>query len=908
MAQEPTNNTLNISTKSVAKYALLPGILPRLQRLAMHFSQFLFIFTQIFGSVGLIPKNHPCLRAENIGRYRFRDIMGLAASNVIFDRKHLPQIVMFFMVVLSIVLTAAIVLGLIASTIFTVHHAEAQFFGQPEGVGNVKYIGPDGDWALNFLYRIFGDTGIFPYPKDKNIGNPWFTSILVGMLKYYSLAMLVVASFMMLYILVTTLTEAAKSGQPFGTKFDSIWAPIRLALAIGMLMPISHGGYNGAQMMTFQVALWGSNLATNVWYGGLNNMNQDSKKFFSTVMGDPGYRFVRDMFVVNLCVAGLKKQSGKNDNMPKDIVYSITEDSDSGVSTYTFGTKDAPDFCGQVNILTSNKKEVPKDLKGNSWPDKVITGYKQIATAFIPADTKDDSGDADVNSTVMGPAVNYASDQLIGEDADKQNGAGYIAVMDPTYNGKTIQTWVRKYWTALGVMYVCREKATDEKAYASSPPTNCSSGSMRSQFFESPTYKPSIDAYNNWIITHMSSDAQYGWTTAGVFYLRISSAFAAISEVVNNAPVVSKMPANFTKMFATTINQTQDKDNVEKFCSNLGDILFGWAGGSSAECRNYKTAREMNSFLRGGKDWFLSAVQNDNDVHTEFGTQEFDHILELQEPDTSQNGDTSNLTGPVLSGRGADAKISSSDMNPLGAVISWGNTFLGYAKTAFILSLATMGSGFSEMAWNLGMTLLIPGFVLAYWVPTIPFMHFTFAVIEWMMSILEAVIGMPLWSLSLITLEGDGLGRLGMEGIKRLFEILLRPTIIIMSLIVAIIIFTACISFFNSALALYQDASPSGGAGERWSWASFGMLFVYMFGVYTLATASFKVINTIPDGFGRWMGLPRGFGSEIKTGMSDLDGLIAGGAALKSLNNVGGGVKSVGKGVRGGISQFMKPK
>jgi hypothetical protein len=138
-----------------------------------------------------------------------------------------------------------------------------------------------------------------------------------------------------------------------------------------------------------------------------------------------------------------------------------------------------------------------------------------------------------------------------------------------------------------------------------------------------------------------------------------------------------------------------------------------------------------------------------------------------------------------------------------------------------------------------------------------------------------------------------------MEGIKRLFEIVLRPTIIIMALVVSIIIFTASISFFNSALGLYQNASNSDGLI-----AGLGTLFIYMFGVYTLANASFKIINTLPDGFGRWMGLPNGFGSQIKTGMDSLQGLIATGAAFKSLGDIGSGVSKTGKSIR----SMMGPK
>lgn len=70
--------------------------------------------------------------------------------------------------------------------------------------------------------------------------------------------------------------------------------------------------------------------------------------------------------------------------------------------------------------------------------------------------------------------------------------------------------------------------------------------------------------------------------------------------------------------------------------------------------------------------------------------------------------------------------------------------------------------------------------------------------------------------------------------------------------------------------------------------AAIGMVFVYMFAIYSLANSSFKLIDAIPDNFGRWGGLPKGFGSGIKTGMSDISKLIVGGAIL---NRVTGAAK-----------------
>jgi hypothetical protein len=931
--EDPTK--INFSAKEVAKYALLPGIFPRLQRMADHFAQFLYMFTQIFGSVGLIDKNHPCLRPENIGRYRFGDIIGLAASNVVFDRKHLPQTIMFFVVILSIVLTVAIVLGMIASTIFAVHSAHAQFFSTPKGFtpsggGTAVTYAAGSDWALNFLYRIFGDTGFWPHPADgSSIGNPWYTAILLGMLKYYSLAMLVVAAFMILYILVITLTESARTGEPFGQRFDGIWAPVRLALAIGMLMPIASGGYNGAQLLTFQVAVWGSNLATNVWYGGLQSMSGSSKGFFGSSMTDPGYRFIRDVFLVNLCVDAVSKQGKKSWNAG-DMQYSWIMSKDS--MTYSFGTTDAPDFCGQVTFLKTTQGALasvsstmgqivgqgktvyvpPGPASGVNWPEQTIQAYLKIAAKFLPIGTDAlKTGLASDGSLVhtgtaavqgdMQAAVDYATEHIFGDDSAANTKYFGQIMTGGNFGAADIKKWVLFYWQQLGVNNIDDTAHTHGAFFSTTDWQSAPGDKCRTNVPMDCTNV--IDQYNKWVIDSITGDAGHGWTSAGVFYLRISTALATISKVVGSPPRVSKMPYNLVKAYATPDNPSANTSDKEgSGCGFWAGVLHGFtlgmAGNSVATCEKYALAKEINGVLEGGKSWFLDAVHKDPPTWTLLDGQNFDRALELSESGSATNMEASGILGPVLDALSDMTKIDSTNLNPLGVVVTWGNVLMSVAMLSYTIGLIGLGEGWVDMAFMVGHTLMLPGFILAFWVPTLPFMHFTFAVIEWMISVLEAIIGMPLWALSLITLEGDGLGAVGMKGVKRLFELFLRPTIIILALIASVIIFTAGVSFFNDALALYGSAQAQSNADQSGFQATvggFGMIFLYMFAIYSLATSCFKLIDSIPDRFGRWFGLEGGFGSNIKTGMSSLQDLIVGATAFQSMKNITGGAQGTSK-------------
>lgn len=852
MQEHAISTGQTINAKAVARYALLPGILPRLGRMARHFSQLMFIFTQLFGTIGLIDRHHPCLKPENIGVYRFSDILALAVSNLKFGRQYVPQLVMFSAIILSILLVIAVCGLFLVNVLMSAGVAHAQFFGEPSGFG---YSAQD-DWALQFLGRIFGGDHFVNGPG----GNMWFTALLTGMLKHYSMAMLIIAAFMVLYLMLMTLTEAARTGKPFGTRFDSIWAPIRMAMAIGLLIPITASGYNGAQLLVFQSAKWGSNLASNAWFSGLQNMNQGSK-FFSAAMADPGYRFVRDMFLVNLCIQTVNAQNKINRQSEGvgEVKYYTTVDDE--FITISFGPSVAPDFCGEVKIMKVPVSS-PAGLSSNAWPQYTVNQFQKAAIQYLPIPlTAFTNGEGIAQlppMTSMGNLTRDIAARMAPESNDKTF-IEHIQEMQGQYSGGLIMSWItgpNGYWSYLG---------------------RTSNGSG---FFTTGEFPAKLSEYNTWMMNQLSQDAKFGWTTAGVFYLRMSSVMANISKVVNNPPRVTILPSNLVKVYASADNARADTEKIRNRCS-------GWWGRNlwyRKFCKKAELSSRVNDVLVGGTDWFLREPKKNPSDYSTLGTDAYDRALEITDRQSPINPDLGILS-PIFTKLYEMVEISPTDLHPLGSVINWGFTMLQVSGIGIAMGLLIPGT-LGSIGMTLGTVFLVPGFILAFWVPMQPFLYFTFAVIEWMISVLEAVIGMPLWALSLISLEGDGLGR-GLNGVKMVFEIILRPTIIIMSLLAAVIVFTAAIAFFNNSLTLYSqgysDATAESNSFFSQAGAAIGMIFVYMFAVYSLATSCFKLIDAIPDSFGRWGGLPAGFGSGIKTGMNDITKAVIGGLMLKNV-------------------------
>jgi conjugal transfer/type IV secretion protein DotA/TraY len=866
-----------ITAKSVAKYALLPGIMPRLKRLGFAVSRFLFVFTQFFGTIGLIEKNHPCLNAENIGYYRFSHIVAYAYSNLRFNRKNIPQICLFAAAILALVLMVGICIAFVANLFLQFSTAHAQYFGYPDQNGWTR----DSDWAFRFLERIFGtETGpnFWREAKTGGAANPWFTLMFVGMLKHYSYALLVIAAFMVIYLIVITLAESAKTGQPFGTRFDSVWAPIRLAMAVGLLIPIAGPGYNMGQLITFQVAEWGSNMATNLWFGAINTV-KDSK-FFASNVSDPGYRFVRDMFLINMCVEGYarvgKQSGGMFTKMQK------WESTSGGMRHYMYGPAIAPTWCGHVTVpdtaFMNNQQKAEKRKPSDAppvstyWPFQITTAYKNIADNFLPVEKN--------GKVEPGPAMKqYVADFVDAELGSSDKNLAQVHDYQP------IAKWVQDYWGPLerpwgeDTAFFTGQKFGGQNGY--------------------------IARYNTWLVDSLQKDSRFGWASAGVFYLRMSNAMSLVSDAIDKSPKVTKLPTNITRRYATPLEPKLDEEGFRDRCEGW---FSWWPTGS---CSSLSDTVQFSKFLKNGLNWLQTIPASSPTTYANLGGNYYNNAVLMPEADSPENTSTDMVMGSATQSLYDRIKINSQDLHPLGAVISWGNSLMAGSATAYGLAMLVgiVSFGGAKIFKSIGDVLLIPGFILAFLVPMLPFLYFMFAVIEWMISIMEAVISMPLWALSFISLEGDFLGK-GMEGVKRLFEIMLRPSIIIIALVTAVLVFSASIAFFNDSMDLFMRGYSSGTKGELSFGsdmvASIAMILIYMFGVYSLATASFKLIDVIPDQFGRWMGLPQGFGSQIRTGIDAITGAIIGAGVAKAVMGMGDRGLASAQGARDQARQGMR--
>jgi conjugal transfer/type IV secretion protein DotA/TraY len=154
-----------------------------------------------------------------------------------------------------------------ALTLFAAAPNDAQAATGASGAGTFDCLG-DYDWGCRAVSFLFDDKdNTLTYYRDNapivDKAGP-IEEGMRAMMAFFSNAMLIVAGLMLLYHLIVMVAETAHTGTIGGKETNQLWAPIRLVVAIGLLVPLA-SGLNSGQYIVMQVAKWGSGLASQTW-------------------------------------------------------------------------------------------------------------------------------------------------------------------------------------------------------------------------------------------------------------------------------------------------------------------------------------------------------------------------------------------------------------------------------------------------------------------------------------------------------------------------------------------------------------------------------------------------------------------------------------------------------------------
>ncbi len=824
--------------KQFFKYTLLPQFGTRIRDLVgSGFGNLAYLIALIYNTAGLLPKNHTYLRASSVGKYGIRHVMAEASKNLKFDRDHIDQVLVYFAIMTGIILLGlqfiVLFFSLITNPAFAGGGWYESFFVTPF---------PETDVAFRMMTLVFG-TDIY----GAAVAIQPIHMALYALFEFYSIGMLIVGTFIILYFATTIIAETANTGVPFGKRFSHAWVPIRLIVFFGLLIPLPDG-LNGAQWITLSVAKYGSSLATNGWLQ-FNLVVNNPLGANGTLVATPNTPEVQHIPAFMMVAKTCQWAEGRKYGKEIDAYLIHGPDPDDNTPIAGLG------YAAALGLLTA-------DLNDESPAGNLIIRFGvEDGNLVYGGGVSPDCGELVLKTTDVGQPGSFAI----------QN--GYFELIKLLWaDGGFVDAYARNFsFRFMSVLPREPQSAIPNAAFRGDVIT--AMGAAVEQIIAQAV---GIQL----AVTDQGIDpeiAQLGWAGAGIWYNRIAEQNGALTTAAMNTPAPQLYPRTMEFIRQERMKNDRQVHPSERFTPELSveePFVFPQSGDADIaralnqiftfwEQRDTRTDARATHVLTDTDNVFI------NTISAILGTEGLF--------DMCQNTDIHPLAQLSAIGKGLIENAIQNLAVSAGFGIFGGTGLVPGSAGSALNSL----SGFYGTIAGIGLSI---GFVLYYVLPFLPFIYFFFAVGGWVKSVFEAMVGVPLWALAHLRIDAEGLpGQAAAAGYMLLLEIFLRPIMIIFGLLAAIVIFAAQVKALNEVFFLVvtsvagadPDAMQNGGCvtgalsglGEdalgdlpgsekftRNVVDEFFFTILYAVIVYMMGMASFKLIDLIPNNMMRWFG------------------------------------------------------
>lgn len=360
-----------------------------------------------------------------------------------------------------------------------------------------------------------------------------------------------------------------------------------------------------------------------------------------------------------------------------------------------------------------------------------------------------------------------------------------------------------------------------------------------------------------------------GWYVAGTYFMKMTQMQDAVNQVVSHTPT-AVVPSKETMMafshdlavffnrLEALLRDSSQNQTIKPSTANAVDEI-----GNSSGPFQKAVQKVMNSIFGG--DWIKEIAPANSNRSALMEVKDFgDHLM-----------------------TGAEAGMG------IGAGISILNSTIGN----WIMLISA--------------TFLFLAASIAVYLPIAPFLIFFGAFVGWLVLCAEAIIAAPLWAIMHLSPSGDDLMGSAKAGYMMILGVLLRPALIIMGFIFALIASEKIIGAFDQ---IFFPAFKMAMAGSVMGLGtSIVMIGIYFGALVKLFHTTFGLIHVIPDKLMRWIGGGHEQLGETARGMSQggKSGHNTTIASIRTIQQQGGlggpkgkGGSSKGKGDAGGGQEW----
>lgn len=372
--------------------------------------------------------------------------------------------------------------------------------------------------------------------------------------------------------------------------------------------------------------------------------------------------------------------------------------------------------------------------------------------------------------------------------------------------------------------------------------------------------------------------ANRGWIALGAWYQSISQMSSEVQKIVNGTPSIEgPKPAQTLGNFGTLY--------ADLYAAHGRQM----AGSSSA--------------VSGDSNALLSKVFGNTGAQTTAGVATW---LGGWNAGTSPVVAMKNL-GDYLTAMGTAALAGIT----IGKVVSdaAGESVAGRVTSAIGVNAAKWFGSALDVLGPILLVVIVAlfffGVTLSVYIPMLPFLVFMGGVIGWLTVKAEALLAAPLGAFAHLEAEGEGMGSRTQYAYLFLVNVLFRPVLMVMGF------FVASGAVVGLGWLLNVLFAPAMANAQFNSWTGLvqflGFIFLYWSLALTIVTASFQLIQVIPDVALGWLG--NALGVRLGTDTEERSKVLFGAAILQSrgiTGALGGAGSRISRGLkrdqgRGGV-------
>lgn len=635
-----------------------------------------------------------------------------------------------------------------------------------------------GSWSMQMMGQIFGPLGG---------AGPTLFSLSIG---YFNIAMLTVGGVLFFYNVTAGLLQTAHEGEVLGRRWSSLWAPIRVIFAIGLMTPMPNlGGYSAGQAAIAQIVRGSTALASLIWTKAVPALLDGDVQIVASTPTLPT-QFLREAWNMSACLSVANYQLGAAASTVRVVVTQVEHDN-GAVAFFTGLSRngEATGICGSL-----------------ATPSPPTHLAQPARAAFAAAHTE---AIAKLLSTT-GALSDRALQSSLSRDGQP------LSIADELRSGL-----IAANAALLPVAELVKEASASE-------------GQQR-------------------LREYIGNDTGQGWLAAGSYYLVLARLHQEASSVLSARPTVltparyifestgSSLDAAASGRWqgwlgnANAQNLPLDREEVQRIGSDM-ERAFARASATLSSFGFALPDPALAAALspqqgEGGSIWdaFSAAVDG---VGRQLAQQVALHFA----PDS---GGSDPLVGLVSLGQflvGAAASLLgtlavASAVPMLGASITTAMVVVG----PLVLAMTVTGAAMSIL------------------LPAMPFVLWVLAVFGYFLAVVVAIVGAPLWALAHLRLDGEGIAHDSAKpGYLLLLRLALTPVLMVIGFFAAMAVFRAVAGLIG--VGIYYLLSSFGGHPIFWLVSVVIMTVLTVAIFLIVIERSFSLVTALPNAVLTWIG------------------------------------------------------